>query len=447
MVEHSALSDRELQILRLVATGAGNKEIANQLSISTNTVKVHLRNIFDKIQVNSRTEAAMYAVQQGLVGEKPVKPTDSLFDSNPPLPIPLYSQIENPTFDLKLPSKPQKPRFLQKIVWWSIGISLVLLSVLSGYLLTQQINPGAEESGYDSTCWEQLPELKDRREGLALAVQSNQLFAIAGNNESGVTDQVTVLPLEGGAWEFRQPKPVPVSDIQAGTISGFIYVPGGMDASGTVVDDLDIYNPTIDAWSKGSPLPEARCRYSLVAVEGKLYLFGGWDGNEYKDDTYVYDPVEDLWTELTPMATPRAWTGGAFSGSRIYIFGGVNADGISDQIAIFTPPNTNQPYGTWTQTSPLPMKRYAFGATSLADLIFIVGGRGEEETTLPNLIYYPEIQEWRSFVSPFPEGVIKQGFTGAGTHLYVVGGELGSEIQNLAYAYQAFFTASLPIVR
>src|SRR5258707_15675550 len=61
------LSDREHEILRLVATGASNKNIAQQLVISPNTVKVHLRNIFGKIGVATRTEATLYAIRQGLV--------------------------------------------------------------------------------------------------------------------------------------------------------------------------------------------------------------------------------------------------------------------------------------------------------------------------------------------------------------------------------------------
>jgi two-component system nitrate/nitrite response regulator NarL len=62
-----ALTEREMEVLRLVAQGASNPQIAEQLNITINTVKVHLRNILDKLQVNNRTQAAAYAVRTGLI--------------------------------------------------------------------------------------------------------------------------------------------------------------------------------------------------------------------------------------------------------------------------------------------------------------------------------------------------------------------------------------------
>lgn len=61
------LTERELEVLRAVAKGQGNKEIADALFISTYTVQVHLRNIFAKLDVGSRTEAVTYALRQGWI--------------------------------------------------------------------------------------------------------------------------------------------------------------------------------------------------------------------------------------------------------------------------------------------------------------------------------------------------------------------------------------------
>ena len=62
-----ALTRRELSVLRLVAHGLGNKEIAGELGISTHTVKYHLASLLAKLGVHSRTEAVTIGLRKGLV--------------------------------------------------------------------------------------------------------------------------------------------------------------------------------------------------------------------------------------------------------------------------------------------------------------------------------------------------------------------------------------------
>jgi two-component system NarL family response regulator len=67
--EHDSrrLTPRELEVLRLIARGMSNKDIAAELVIAENTVRNHVRNILEKLEVRSRVEAAMYAVREKLV--------------------------------------------------------------------------------------------------------------------------------------------------------------------------------------------------------------------------------------------------------------------------------------------------------------------------------------------------------------------------------------------
>ena len=61
------LTDRELQVLKLVAQGLSNREVAEELFISENTVKNHVRNILEKLHLHSRMEAVVYAVREKLL--------------------------------------------------------------------------------------------------------------------------------------------------------------------------------------------------------------------------------------------------------------------------------------------------------------------------------------------------------------------------------------------
>ncbi|MFY9530365.1 MAG: response regulator transcription factor, partial [Candidatus Acidiferrales bacterium] len=67
--EKPVLSDREMEIVQLVAQGFGNREIGEKLFISEQTVKNHVHNIFDKLGLSARLELALYAIHHRLIGQ------------------------------------------------------------------------------------------------------------------------------------------------------------------------------------------------------------------------------------------------------------------------------------------------------------------------------------------------------------------------------------------
>ena len=69
------LSERETEVLRMVADGASNKDIASRLTITENTVKKHLQSILNKLHLQNRTQAAAYALRTGIAGA-PSTPDD-----------------------------------------------------------------------------------------------------------------------------------------------------------------------------------------------------------------------------------------------------------------------------------------------------------------------------------------------------------------------------------
>ena len=64
---YAELTERELEVLKFIANGLSNSQIADQLVISTNTVKGHVSNILSKLHLADRTQVAVYAWQKGIV--------------------------------------------------------------------------------------------------------------------------------------------------------------------------------------------------------------------------------------------------------------------------------------------------------------------------------------------------------------------------------------------
>ena len=439
MIGTTELTEREKEILQLVATGTSNKDIAQQLFISTNTVKVHLRNTFAKIRVASRTEAAMYAVRTGLV-QTATSPT---------------VQTEQPDKDWSQSEQVASRTAMETAPWhgwlsrqWAMVVLVILalgLAAGMGIFLTQR--PAslpvvtAMPSPTSPSRWKRLADMPTARSGLAVAAYENKIYAIGGEALQGVTGAVETFDPETNIWQKKSPKPLAVSDVGAAVIGGKIYIPGGRLRSGKVTNILEVYDPRQDRWEQGAALPMALSAYAMVAFEGRLYLFGGWDDKQYLDIVLVYDPDRDTWSTRTPMPSRRESSGAVVAGGKIYVLGG-----YAGKYAL----TANEEYlpdgDTWSVRAPLPVGRYAMGVASIADIVYVIGGIGKPDSNLSPLQYLYQQNKWQAFKDPFPQQWSSFGLVPHQTQLYGVGGQRNgiTVAQNLSY--QAIYTIMIPIV-
>jgi DNA-binding CsgD family transcriptional regulator/N-acetylneuraminic acid mutarotase len=439
-IQSNELSERELDILKLVATGASNKEIAQKLFISSNTVKVHLRNIFTKIGAASRTEAAMYAVNIGLV-----KTVSSLLS-----PQGDEASLLNGSGDIGDHQKSSSDQFINRnfLRYFIPTAVVVILVILLAIYIRSDINSANARLIPTPTAriqWFSSHGLIDPRRGFALANYENQLYAIGGENAKGIINSVEGYNPKSDTWIKLAGKPTPTTDINAAVIGGLIYVPGGRLPSGALTNITEIYDPRTNKWSKGIPLPKPLNAYALTVFEGRMYLFGGWDGAKVVNAAYVFDERIGNWTTLPSMPTSRAYAGAAEVGGKIYVVGGWDGQKALAINEEFQPEPANNE-SQWSQAVPMPSGRYGMGIANLADIIFIIGGEGTE----PNLAVIalsPDEKNWGQIEAPIkPDWTFLNSST-IGTRLYAIGGINGDSYADQTWSYQAIFTISLPIIR
>lgn len=452
MTEQTELSERELEILSLVATGASNKEIAQKLYISANTVKVHLRNIFAKIGVSSRTEAAMYAVANNLVprGASILPAADdndgaegnALRVDNGQISVPSAADVI-PTAG-RTTSSPRQTLFLFLV--GVIVLGAVIAAVLSSSRETDN-PPGYQSVATLESRWVRLSGMSTMRAGMAVAVYENSIIVIGGKSTGGVTGVMEKYDPRSDRWESLAEKPTPVGDVAAAVVGGMIYVPGGVLDSGAVTDVVEVYDPAADSWGQAASLPVPVSDYALAAFEGNLYLIGGWDGENFLDTVYRYDPQQDEWTPYAEMPQPRAGAAAAVNGGRIFIAGGRNSQGLLADSAAFLPNRAGNSEQLWEQTAPLPEPRAGLGLISVADILYAIGGEAADgEGAVESYALLPQENRWQVFnVAEIPF-TADAGVTSLGGNIYVIGGRSGEQLSGDIYTYQVLYTVSFPVL-
>lgn len=442
------LSEREMEILRLVAQGLSNKQIARELFISANTVKVHLRNVFGKLEVGSRTEATMVAVRQGWVAVGNEMPADEVVAQTV---AGTETAVEAPAFatpraELAPPITPWQRIFLLA------ALGVVVVALLLTWPLPTPAERPAENPMVDSpralalagppdlpSRWQEEVPISIARGRLAVAAVEGRIYAIGGETPAGVTGVVEAYDPLQRTWSLRATKPVPVANVGGAALGGKIYVPGGFISSGQVTDSVEVYDPVADEWGQAAPLPAPRAAYALAAYGEKLYLFGGTDGYQDVDTVLIYDPAVDAWQTGPSMPPARAFAGAAALEGKIYLVGGYS-DGLELDICQAYVPETAEPEAC----APLLEGRGGLSLVAVGPKLYAIGG-GWESHLVYNQWYDLNNKTWHRFETPVSGQWRNAGAAEVDGKVYVVGGWSGKFL-SLNLAYQATYKSFIPSV-
>jgi DNA-binding CsgD family transcriptional regulator/N-acetylneuraminic acid mutarotase len=421
-----------MELVRLVATGATNQQIARDLDISVNTVKVHLRNIYSKLGVGSRTEATMVAVRQGWVD---VPRTDE------------GDEAEGEPSSVLLAPRGPRPVSLVKRVSLLVAILLATALLFFPQLLPGQANDNGDPiggvfptavTGSSPDRWRTRAQMPTPRTGLAIVSFEGGIYAIGGVGNDGASARVEVYDPQADTWAVRSAKPTPSGFVTAALVGDRIYVPGGIGAGQEYLDVLEIYDPALDRWQSGAPLPQPLAAYGLAEMDGMLYLFGGVDSGGYLDSVYLYDPTADRWEELEPMAKARGFLAAASLGNRIYVVGGYD-----DEIEMDTTEAYDPVTGTWTPLEPMHVGRGGLALVPVRDNLYALGG-GMINYLAFNEFYQPRRNAWTRIDSPVTEQWRGLGAALVDPNIYAIGGWKDANL-SVNEQYQALYRIQIPV--
>lgn len=453
------LSEREMDVARLLATGASNNEIAEQLVISPHTVKVHLRNIYEKLGVSSRTEASLQLLQQGWM-------------VLPGVEVPSSEAASETTSELVYPEPTPLTNSGNTIFAWQplylmAALTLViLLLIMPSWLHSSEATRTDLLSDADNTTlgqpsinimprWTSQAPLPEARSRLALAfVTNSQIYAIGGENHNGVpVNTVNIYDLARNEWSDGPALPFPLANLAATVTGDQIFVAGGTtsaqsesrdDTASSISSTLLQYQVEDTDWTVAGELPAPLAGASLVATSDALYLLGGWDGEQMHSEVWQIDlPIEETvtaeeWRVLSQMETAHAFGGAVFVGDYIYVVGGYNGQRELDGAQRY-----NLVEETWEALPPLATPRGGVQLLNDGLAIFAVGGGwGQSVGTLER--FDPVTGLWSHFPSPIAGEWRHLGAAASPSgYLYLVGGWADSYV-NAHLHYQSSFRSFLP---
>jgi DNA-binding CsgD family transcriptional regulator len=439
------LSEREQDVAQWLAIGATNAEIARELTISPHTVKVHVRNIFEKLEVSSRTEASMVLIQHGWVTIPGLVPIGDVPKATQPDPEPLTDLDAQP-------ATWQRYYLLAVIV---VLIGFIWLPSWTGRPETRPdllTDVGAASLGQPLVTlaprWEPRTPLVQPRSRMAIVRDGDSVVAMGGESDDGALATVVVYDLRINEWTSFADLPEPLANSAATILDDTIYIGGGSrteKGAEIISNQFRRYDAETNSWELLFPLPFALAGSEMVVANNTLYLMGGWDGQRMHDEIWRLQLDESgetpagTWESVANLESPRAFFGAETVDDELYIVGGYDGQ---QELSDATRYNLDE--GTKQSLPPLATPR---GGLSLVfdGLALNALGGGWTYPMTNHERFDPSTNVWSSFPSPIQGEWRHLGAVSKDGRLNLLGGwsnaYLDSHLQ-----YQSTFRAMLPVI-
>ena len=432
-MDANLLSDREVEVLQLVGQGKSNKEIAVDLNISVNTVKVHIGNIFQKINVTSRSEATLFAIEHGIIKS----PANQIVEA------------DQETANVEIQdTKPTWQEFIDKKPWLLALLGILIIAGLYAIIAKPTfLMPRQTPAEFPQQKWVDLASMKEPRSSMAVAIFEAQIIIIGGKSDLGVLSSVETYDPINDNWSTLTEKPTAVYDASAVVIGERIYVPGGVKADGSLTKVVEVFNPRKNEWENAADLPAAVSGYGLASYEGQIYLFGGWDLQKPLNTVWRYDPNTNSWHQASPMPTARLYPSVLADAGKIFVMGGSDGEDKLNTNESYSPYLELENENPWTAEPNLPEKLSGYAAIKLYDKIAILGEKSFLSGAIDQFHYSTVQKEWQivNINSESASPISEAAYVLLGNNIYVIGGKVGEDYLDRVSCYQAVFTILLPL--
>lgn len=281
---------------------------------------------------------------------------------------------------------------------------------------------------------------------MAVAPVGLNVYQIGGETAEGVVDDVNVYNTVEHTWQPAATKPTAVADATAAVLFGEIYVPGGRLANGQPTNAVEAYSPINNAWRPVAALPRPVAGGLALSDGSFLYLFGGWDGEQYLGNAFVYDAGADRWRPLPPMSQARAFAAGGVITGEIYVVGGTDGTASLKLCEFF-----DAAAEEWAGCPDMLRPRAGASAAVLVNKLYVIGGEASGVVDVPfSEVYDPNTETWQLVNTPMLEETSAWTHLGVAqveTRIYAMGGYREEEhiADNFVYApfvYQTFIPAA-----